>query len=127
MPGFKNLLWVDCSAAALVGVAVLALSGPLSALQGLPRNVLVFTGVVNLLYATFSFSLARRRLRPMPLIRLLVMANLAWVPVCFGLGWTFLESANPLGLLHLFGEGVFVGSLAGLEWHHRHLLVEATG
>ncbi|NNF57971.1 MAG: hypothetical protein HKN04_06985, partial [Rhodothermaceae bacterium] len=97
----RRLLWVDCAAGALVGVTVLALSGWLSHLEGLPRAVLLFTGVVNLLYASYSFSLAVRAERPMPLIKLLVFANLGWVPVCLGLAVFFREQATPFGFLHL--------------------------
>ena len=78
------LLWVDCTGAAVVGVAVILLSGWLSELEGLPRNVILFTGVVNLLYGSFSFSLAVRKRRPMRWIKALVWANLAWTPVCVG-------------------------------------------
>ncbi|WP_022836745.1 hypothetical protein [Salisaeta longa] len=120
---FKKLLWVDCIGAALAGGTVLALSGWLSRLEGLPQEVLLFTGAVNLLYASFSFSLAIRSERPMRLIRLLVCANLAWVPVCLGLVATFSATATPFAFIHLVGEAVYVGGLAVLEWHHRALLL----
>ncbi len=121
----RRLLWVDCSAGALVGVAVIALAGWLSRLEGLPREVLLFTGVVNLLYASYSFSLAVRAERPMPLIRLLVFANLAWVPVCLALAVLFREQATPFGFVHLIGEAAFVGGLAALEWKQRDQLLTA--
>lgn len=121
----KKLLWVDCTAGALVGIVVIAFSGWLSQLEGLPREVLLFTGGVNLLYASYSFSLAVRAERPMPLIKLLVFANLAWVPVCLGLAATFFWSATPLGFMHLVGEAIFVGGLALLEWRQRNLLLTA--
>ena len=121
----KQLLWVDCTAGALVGIAVIAFSGWLSQLEGLPREVLLFTGGVNLLYASYSFSLAVRAERPMLLIKLLMFANLAWVPVCLGLAVTFFWSATPLGFMHLVGEAIFVGGLALLEWRQRKLLLTA--
>ena len=121
----QKLLWVDCTAGALVGVAVLALAGWLSRLHGLPHEVLLFTGVVNLLYASYSFSLAVRAQRPMSLIKLLVFANLAWVPVCLGLAVYFREQATPFGFAHLVGEALFVGGLAVLEWKQRYQLLEA--
>lgn len=121
----KKLLWVDCTAGAIVGIVVIAFSGWLSQLEGLPREVLLFTGGVNLLYASYSFSLAVRAERPMPLIKLLVFANLAWVPVCLGLAVTFFWSATPLGFMHLVGEAIFVGGLALLEWRQRNLLLTA--
>lgn len=125
-PGFvRKLLWVDCTAAALVGVVVVALSGWLSGLHGLPRELLLFTGVVNLLYACYSFSLAVRATRPRYLIRLLVLANLAWAFVCLGLAAVFGASATPFGVAHLVGEAFFVGGLARLEWRWRDQLLSA--
>lgn len=118
----RKLLWVDCTAGALVGVGVITFSGWLSRIEGLPRDVLLFTGVVNLLYAAYSFSLAVRADRPMPLIKGLVIANLAWVPVCLGLAVVFREQATALGFVHLIGEAVFVGGLAALEWKYRERL-----
>jgi hypothetical protein len=116
---------VDCTAGALVGAAVLALSGPLSDLYGLPRGVLLFTGVANLLYAAYSFSLAVRARRPMWRVKLLVAANGAWVPVCLGLAVALWGRATPFGMAHLIGEAAFVGGLAALEWRWRHRLLVA--
>lgn len=106
----------------MVGVAVVVFAGPLSEFEGLPRGVLLFTGVMNLIYGSYSFSLAVRRHRPAKLFTSLVVANFAWVPVCFGLAIVFADSVTPFGLLHLGGEGVFVGLLALLEWKNRELL-----
>lgn len=119
----RKLLWVDCTAGAIVGGVVIAFSGWLSRLEGLPRDVLLFTGVVNLLYACYSFSLAVRTERKMSLIKLLIFANLAWVPVCVGLAIYFRVQATPLGLAHLLGEAIFVGGLAMLEWKQRDQLL----
>jgi len=121
----KNLLWLDCGAAILVGTGVILFSVALSSWEGLPRGLLLFTGVVNVIYGSYSFSLAIRAQRPENLIKLLVLGNLAWVPVCFGLALAFVESATAFGLLHLIGEGVFVGLLAVLEWRNRKLLLSA--
>lgn len=105
--------------------AVLALSGWLSRLEELPHEVLLFTGAVNVLYASYSFPLAVRPVRPMRLINLLVFANLAWVPVCLGLVAAFSESVTLFGVVHLIGEAIFVGGLAILEWRNRDLLLTA--
>ena len=103
------------------------LSAPLSTLEGLPRELLLFTGAANLMYGSYSFSLARRHHRPERLIKVLVIANLAWVPVCFALAIAYASTATPFGFLHLIGEGVFVGGLAVLEWQNRSLLLTAPG
>ena len=121
----KNLLWVDCIAGALAGIAMLALSGWLSGLYGLPRGLLLFMGAANLLYASYSFSLARRARRPRPLISLLVFANLAWAGACLALATYFAGTATAFGIVHLVGEGIFVGGLGGLEWRWRERLLTA--
>lgn len=120
---WRNLLWVDCTAGAVVGALVLLLSGWLSGLYGLPRGVFLFTGAANLAYASFSFSLAVRSKRPLPLIVLLVAANLAWAAVMVYLAALFRTTASPLGLAHLIGEALFVGGLGLLEWRWRNLLL----
>ena len=121
----ETLLWIDCTAGAAVGVIVLAFSGWLSALEGLPQSVLLFTGAANLVYAAYSFSLARRGRRPLSLIRLLACANMAWAPVCVALAAVYWESATVFGLLHLIGEGLFVGALGAVEWSQQDRLVSA--
>lgn len=121
----KNLLWVDCIAGALAGVTVLMLSGWLSSLHGLPRELLLLNGAVNVLYASYSFSLAVRARRPRSLINLLVFANLAWAVVCLWLVTVFAGSATVFGIGHLVGEAIFVGGLAGLEWRWRDQLLTA--
>jgi hypothetical protein len=121
----RKLLWVDCIAGGLAGATMLLLSGWLSDLYALPRGLLLVFGAANLLYASYSFSLAIRQTRPLPLIQLLVFANLAWAVFCLVCGVRFLDSASPFGLVHLIGEGLLVGGLACLEWTQRHQLVTA--
>lgn len=119
----RNLLWVDCIAGALAGVAMLLLSGWLSSLHALPRALLLFMGAANLLYASYSFTLARRSRRSRGLINLLISANLAWTMVCLALAVSFVGSASVFGMGHLVLEAVFVGGLAGLEWRWREQLL----
>lgn len=121
----RKLLWVDCIAAAAAGAAVLAFSGWLSRLYGLPRGLLLLIGAVNLLYACYSFSLAVRARRPRHLLNVLIFANGAWAAVCLGLAVAFWRPATPFGLAQLIGEAVFVGGLAGLEWSRRDQLLTA--
>lgn len=120
---FKNLLWVDCSAGAVVGIAVLALHRLLSVWYGLPEDVLLFTGIANIVYAIYSFSLAIRKKRGKRLVSLLAMANMAWAPVCVYLAFSYGATANLFGLGHLLLEAVFVGGLGYTEWKVRDLLV----
>jgi hypothetical protein len=110
----RSLLWIDCIAGALVGLLVLLFGEWLSRLYLLPPAILYFMALANLLYATYSFSLAKRRTRPRALIILLVGANGAWTFVCLGLATHFFETATFLGIGLLVGEAIFVGGLAGL-------------
>lgn len=81
----RSLLWFDCAAAGIVGVAMIALSGMLAPLLGIPRAVFVTTALVNLAYGAFSYSLARQPAAPRHRVRALVVANFAWAAVCVGL------------------------------------------
>jgi hypothetical protein len=102
----------------VAGAAVIAVSGGLSRLGGLPQELLVGTGAVNPLYASYSFSLARRAERPMRRIKLLVGANLAWAPLCLVLVAAFSAAATPFAYVYFVGEAAYVGTLA-LEWRYR--------
>ena len=118
----RQILWIDGLAALVAGVVVLSLSGWLSEFYRLPRGVLVFTGIVNLIYASYSLPLAAREKRPKTFITFLVAANLFWAMVCVALAIVYGKDAGLFGLLHLWGEAIFVGGLAGLEWRWRDLL-----
>lgn len=121
----RRLLWIDCTGAAVVGVAVLLSSGWLSDLHRLPQDFVLFLGWVNLGYGAYSYSLARRAERPIALILLLVAANLLWAVLCLRWAWIYSGTASPFGLLHLGGEGLYVGVLACFEWRSRELLGKA--
>ncbi len=120
-----NLLWIDCTAAAIAGTAMLLLSSWLSALQALPQELLQAIGIVNLVYAAYSFSLARRLRAPRGLIHGLVVANLLWALTCLGLALHFWSIATFWGIAHLVGEALFVGGLSLLEWRSCAVLSNA--
>jgi hypothetical protein len=117
MKAFKlrPLLWFDCAAAAIAGTATLALAGLLAPLFGLPRAVVLFTGLVNLAYGAFSFSLARQPSPARWLVRALVAANLLWVGVCVVMAIYFAGPGSWLGASYMLAEGFFVGILATVE------------
>lgn len=118
----RKLLWIDCTAGAVVGVAVLLLAGWLSKWYGLPRSFVLFMGVVNVVYTLYSFSLAVRKDRPKTLIRSLVIADLTWALMLLGWVIVFFRTASVLGLAYLITEALFVGGLAYLEWRSQELL-----
>lgn len=119
----KHLLWMDCIAGALAGVAMLLLLDWLAALYGMPRELLVFIGVANVLYASYSFSLAIRRIRTPRVLNALIVANSLWALVCIGLAVQWAGTATLFGMAHLLAEALFVSRLASLEWRWRGLLL----
>ena len=118
----RKLLWVDCTAAVVAGAAVILLHGWLSSLYQLPREFLLFIGVANIVYASYSFSLAVRKKRPIILISFLVVANLMWAGMSLWWVVVFAGTASLFGFAHLLVEGLFVGGLALLEWRWRELI-----
>ena len=119
----KNLLWIDCIAGALAGVAMLLLLDWLAALYGMHRELLVFIGVANVLYASYSLSLSIRRTRTPLMLNALILANGVWALVCIGLAMRWAGTATMFGMAHLLAEALFVGRLASLEWKWRGLLL----
>ena len=111
----RSLLWFDCAAAGVAGGAMLALCGLLAPLFGIPRTVLVVTALVNLGYATFSYSLARLPEAPPGRMHALIVANFAWAVVCVALAVVFAGPGSWLGAGYLLAEATFVGGLAALE------------
>ncbi len=122
----RHLLWVDCGAAGVAGVAVLALRDWLERLHALPMGFILFLGIVNLLYASYSFSLALRPDRSMAQLKFLIFGNGVWAFACLAFAAHFLQQASVFGIIHLTFEAAFVGGLATLEWKAREQLVRAT-
>ncbi|WP_043309779.1 hypothetical protein [Pseudomonas sp. ML96] len=123
MPIFRYLLWIDSAAAATAGLVVLALGAWLSDLYSLPRELLLFIGVVNLIYASYSFSLALRGNRPRLLLYGLIVGNSLWAGVCVAMALQFAGDSSLFAQLHLIGEALFVGALAALEWRWREQIL----
>ncbi|ENW90157.1 MULTISPECIES: hypothetical protein [Acinetobacter] len=118
----KHILWIDCTAAASAGLIVLLATQWLSQLYHLPKEIIVFVGCANLLYASYSFILANYKKRSIFLINILVIANSIWVLVCMFILWRFWQQMTVFAVLHIAGEAIFVGTLARLEYQWRHQL-----
>lgn len=123
MRTIRQVLWLDCSAAALAGVIVLSFSSQLGNWYALPETLLRFIGAVNIAYACYSCSLAIRAQRSETSIMLLAWANGFWALACLGIAAVFAQSLSPPGLVHLLGEAAFVGGLASVEWTWRKNLL----
>lgn len=115
----RQLLWIDGLAGLLGGISLFLTLDWLEKWYNIPRGTLVFIGIANLTYATYSLSIAMLKKRPEILIVILVTANLAWAWNCLRMAITFGKTASIFGLMHLIGEAIFVGGLACLEWRYR--------
>jgi hypothetical protein len=115
----RQLLWIDGLAGLLAGASLFLTIDWLEQWYNIPRGTLVFIGIANLTYATYSLSIAMLKKRPAILIVILVTANLTWALNCLRMAITFGETASIFGLIHLIGEAIFVGGLAFLEWRYR--------
>ncbi|MCU4398644.1 hypothetical protein [Acinetobacter junii] len=51
----KNILWVDCCTVVSAGLIVLLAAQWLSQMYHLSKNIIIFIGCINLLYACYSF------------------------------------------------------------------------
>jgi hypothetical protein len=116
----RALLWFDGGAGATVGILVVAFKEWLATLQGFPTNLVLFMGVANLAYASYSTTLAVRassgRTPSRGSITWLVAANGAWALICaviLASTWLF---ATPFGHALVTFEGLFVGLLAVVEY-----------
>ncbi len=115
----KNILWIDCLGAFAVGALLVLLSPWLSELFRLPTSYIRALGAANLIYGAYSFSLARRKTRPLALIQILVLANAAWTFVCLLAVYRLGNQASPFALAHFTLEGSWVAFLAKIEWDER--------
>jgi hypothetical protein len=115
----RHLLWIDGTAGLLAGVSLFLTLDWFEELYNIPRGTLVFIGLANLTYATYSLSIARLKKRPGILIVILVIANLGWALNCLRMAITLGDTASIFGMIQLIGEAIFVGGLACLEWRYR--------
>jgi hypothetical protein len=119
-PGQRALLWFDGGAGAIVGTLVLVFREWLAVLQGFPLGLVLFMGLANLAYASYSTTLAARatsgRTPSRRSIARLVAANGGWALVCAVIVVSTWPFATPLGRALVTFEGLFVGSLAFVEY-----------
>lgn len=118
----QKVLWLDCLGGLVVGAVVLLGCKYLSRWENLPVEVLMGLGVANLAYGGYSLFVTTRNPRSLRLIEILALANMSWPLVCLGLTCFFWQDITVLGLLHLIGEGIYVGGLGYTEWRLRFLL-----
>lgn len=115
----QRLLTLDSAGGLIAGTLVIALHQPLSQWEDLPPALLLVTGAANILYGLYSGRLAYLARCDHPLhptaLRFLVAANAFWTLVCLILTALFWSRATVWGVVHLVGEGIYVGVLAWVE------------
>lgn len=119
----RDLLWLDGFAGLVAGVVALLLSGVIAAWHDMPHGWWLFNGLMNLIYASYSLSIARLRRRSLGLVAVIAAGNLLWAGMCVAATLWFRTTATPLGLAHLLLEAAFVGALGATEWRLRHHLI----
>lgn len=116
----RALLWFDGGAAFAGGTTVLALREWFAELHRFPVGLVLFIGIANLLYASYSGSLAAlASLQKTPsrrAIEVLVVGNLLWMAFCAAVLVATWSSASGFGSAHVGLEGLFVGLLAAAEY-----------
>lgn len=117
----RTLLWLDGGAGVTVGILVLVFTEWLAELQGFSLRLVLFMGLANLVYGSYSTTLAVRATSgraPSPRsVAWLVAANGAWALICVVIVASTWSSATLLGRTLATFEGLFVGSLAFAEYH----------
>jgi hypothetical protein len=104
---------------------MLLLAGWLGELYHLSRDFLLFMGVVNLVYASYSLPLAMSSRRSRARVHILAVGNMVWGVACLCFAAYFMGTASILGMVHLVGEGIIVGGMGCLEWRWRAFLYSA--
>ncbi len=116
----RSLLWLDGGAGCVVGLLVVTLREWLAAIYSFPLDLVLFFGLSNLAYSSYSTTLAvlasTGRTPSVRALGLLVVANGTWVLVCAAVLASTWRSASVLGLASVALEGIFVGSLAYAEY-----------
>jgi hypothetical protein len=112
----KKLLWTDGIAGLLAGTVLLIFSSRLSVFFNLPESLVKTQGLINLLYCSFSLSLARQTANSKRSVYILAIANAAYALFATGVLLYFFRTASVYGIIFLIAEIVFIGLLAVLEW-----------
>ncbi|MFN4256609.1 MAG: hypothetical protein ACK4Q5_16525 [Saprospiraceae bacterium] len=110
-----RLLWFDGLAALVAGLVILSLRQFLSSLLGFPLWLLVLQGGINLCYAAYSLSLARREHRPRWMLWTLAVGNMAYAAFAFVLLCAFFPTCTAWGVAFFVAEILTVGGLGVLE------------
>lgn len=112
-PDLTQILRVDAFTCAAMGLLLVAAATPMSALLGLPAQLLFWAGVVLFPCAALMF-VAAKWPRFAALVWVIVLGNLAWIVASAVVGLAF--NPTPLGLAFVVVQAAVVAVLAWLEW-----------
>ena len=73
-------------------------------------------GIANLVYGFYSLYVTTQKPRPLRLVQILAVANMAWLIACLSIATFFWQEISILGLVHVVGEGIYVAALGAVEW-----------
>lgn len=120
----SRILWVDCLGGLIAGGIILSIAALISRLDSLPLEIVYFVGFANLAYGSYSLWLATRSAREIVFIKLLALANMAWLFFCIAIVATYWNEISVFGVFHKLAEGLYVASLGVLEWRWRNTLAK---
>ena len=118
----QNVLWVDCIGGLIVGVLILCACKLISHWDSLPLSIVLGVGFANLAYGGYSLWVTTRKPRPAIFVKILALANMAWLIVCVVIIASHWNEISIFGILHKLGEGIYVASLGIVEWRWRETL-----
>ena len=113
------ILWIDCLGGLVVGVLVLLFHPFLSQIEGLPKLTVVFMGVANLVYGSFSLFVTTGKRRSIAQVKMLALMNMAWLIVCLGIVYLWFDDITVIGIVLVVGEDSYVATLGFVEWKWR--------
>ena len=114
LPSLRTLLLFDAATCLLMGVALLALTGPLSQWTALPPGLLTWAGALLLPIAAYMAAVALWWPGSAPAVWLVVAGNLAWVFASMAvIGGA--APANIWGIAFVLAQALVVAVLALLE------------
>jgi hypothetical protein len=111
----KKLIWIDAIAALLSGVVVFMIRPLLADFLRIPLSLLTTLSIISLCYACYSSYLARHKIKPVALVRILIGANALYALACVIIVMLLYGKMNVLGTVYLLLESAFVAGLAILE------------
>ena len=115
-PFLRGALTLDAVSSFALGALLVPGAGMLAPLLGLPRPLLLETGLIILLCAGFIGWLATRREAPRALILLAIIGNAGWVTASLLLLASGLVAPTTLGVVFVLAQTAAVALFAELEW-----------